>query len=86
MEFVDGRQGTLSGFAGGSPFMMNIASNAGNALVRVESDFFQAFIEQLCHFFMTAEVQVPHEETLNIMGVRGAVLRAQKTPGQWVEL
>lgn len=84
VKFCDGRIGTLTGYAGGSPFMMNIASTSGNALVRVESDFFRAFIEELCHFFRTGEVNVPHEETLTIMAVRGAVLKARSTPGQWV--
>ncbi len=86
LRFCDGRVGTLSGYAGGSPFMMNIASTSGNQLVQVQSNFFRAFIRELCHFFQTAQVRVPHEETLAIMSVRGAVLRAQQMPGQWVQV
>lgn len=86
LRFRDGRMGTLSGYAGGSPFMMNIASSSGNQLVQVQSDFFRAFIRELCHFFLTAQVRVPHEETLAIMAVRGAVLQAQQTPGRWVQV
>ena len=35
---------------------------------------------------ITAEVKVPHEETLQIMAVRGAMLQAQKAPGVWVDV
>lgn len=86
LEFADGRRGTLAGFEGGAPFGMNIASKTGNTAVTVQSDFFGAFIKELCDFFATGEIKVPHEETLAIMAVRGAVLNAQKNPEQWVNV
>ena len=86
LEFVDGRQATLTGFGKGSPFMMNIASEDCAQVVKVESDFFHEFIVDLCDFFCNPVIKVPHEETLSIMAVRSAVLRAQKVPGQWVDM
>lgn len=86
VAFVDGRRGSISGYRAGSPFMMNIASKEANQLIRVESDFFHNFIVELVNFFRTGVVEVSHEETLRIMAVRGAGLKAQTCPGQWVEV
>jgi len=84
LEFTDGRFATLTGFDGGCPFMMHVATESAAIRLEVKSNFFGAFIEVLCDFFLHGEVKVPHEETLAIMAVRGAVLQAQETPGQWV--
>ncbi len=86
VQFRDGRCATLSCFAGGSPFVTNVSLRSGNRLITVESDFFAAFIEELCRFYQTGEVRVPHRETLAIMAVRGAGLLAAKTPGVWVDV
>ena len=86
LHFADGRHGSLSGFMGGSPFVTNIQMTGGARCLTVTSDFFRAFIAELVEFFRTAEVRVPHEETLRIMAVRGAMLQAQKTPGVWVDV
>ena len=86
LEFTDGRFATLTGFDGGCPFMMHVATQGEALRVEVKSDFFGAFIRQLCDFFLGGDVKVPHDETLAIMAVRGAVLQAQETPGQWVNV
>jgi hypothetical protein len=70
----------------GAPFQMNVASTAGNKTITVESNFFHNFIVELCDFFLNGTEKVPHEETLTIMAVRGAVLKAHETPNIWVEL
>lgn len=86
LEFTDGRCATVTGFDGGCPFMMQVATTGEAKAVSVTSDFFGAFIRQLCDFYRTGIPKVPHEETLAIMAVRGAVLEAMEKPGQWVEL
>lgn len=87
LEFEDGRQATLNGFDGGTcPFMMNIATSQCSTLIKVESDFFYDFIVNLVEFFRNSAIKVPHEETLAIMSIRSTILRAQKTPGLWVEV
>mgnify|MGYP000900851139 CR=1 FL=1 len=77
---------TLTGYAKGSPFMMNIAGKAENTLVKVESDFFHNFIVELVAFLRTGEIHVPHDQTLAIMAVRGAGLEAIQKPGVWVDV
>lgn len=84
IEFADGRAATLTGYQSGSPFMMNIAADAGSKLVEVKSDFFGAFIARLVEFFRDSSKFVPHAETLQIMAVRTAGLKALENPGVWV--
>ena len=86
IAFSDGRCATLTGYEKGSPFMMNVTSADGARVIRVESDFFQAFIRNLVAFFRDPSRIVPHEETLRIMAVRGAGIEALRRPGEWVRV
>ena len=86
VQFRDGRSATVSCFGTGSPFVTNIGGKNKSKMVTVESDFFREFIKELCRFYQTGEIQVPHEDTISIMAVRGAGLRAQQTPGVWVKV
>ena len=47
LRFADGRTATLSGYAKGSPFMMNIARSTENSVLEIRSDYFRHFIEAL---------------------------------------
>lgn len=84
VEFTDGRIASFTGYAKGSPFMMNIACADGAKLIEVKSDFFHEFIVRLVEFFRDPARIVPHEETLRIMAVRGAGLKAIEAPGTWI--
>lgn len=86
IEFADGRAAALTGYEAGSPFMMNIATESGAKVVRVESDFFAAFIRGLVDFFRDSTKIVPHAETLQIMAVRTAGLKALDNPGTWISV
>ena len=86
IRFEDGRTATINGFDMHSPFMMNIALKDKCCIVNVQSDYFGGFIKNLVRFFETGEGAVPHEETLRIMAVRGAGLKAAQKPGQWVNI
>lgn len=44
LRFADGRTATLSGYAKGSPFMMNIARSTENSVLEICSDYFRHFI------------------------------------------
>lgn len=86
VEFIDGRKGTISQFAGGSPFMANICGTDGNTVVNIESDYFHEFIVELVAFYRTGIVKVPHEETIAIMALREAGIKAQQHPGEWIAI
>ncbi len=86
IAFADGRFGTISGFRNGSPFLMNIAGREKSQVIEVKSAYFHNFMMELVDFFRTRTVKVPHCDTLRIMAVREAGLRAAACPGQWVEV
>lgn len=86
IQFEDGRYATMSGYTGGSPFMMNIQYDRGAQLIRVESDYFEEFLKSLTDFFLNGDVKVPHETTIRIMAAREAGLRAMQKPDEWVEV
>lgn len=84
IAFEDGRHGSISGYQGGSPFMMNIAFRSGAQVINVQSDFFHNFIVELIDFFENGMVKVSHKETLAIIAVRSAGMQAVHAPGQWI--
>jgi len=82
--FVDGRWATVSCFAGESPFAMNLCMEPQNAAIHVESAFFEEFTAALVAFFIDGKPSVPHEETLWIMALREAGMRALANPCEWI--
>lgn len=86
IAFADGRTATLAGYDAGSPFMMNLTGRDGAKMIEVKSAYFNRFIEQLVAFFRDPSKIVPHEETIAIMDVRGAGIRALAKPGEWIEI
>jgi len=86
IEFADGRTATLHGYKAGSPFMMNVAAADGAKVIEVKSNFFHNFIVNMIAFFRDSTKIVPHEETLRIMAIRGAGLKAIEKPMEWIEV
>ena len=84
IEFKDGRCATLCG-GGDAPFAMQIRTENGEKKIEVKSDMFRYFMQHLVAFFRDPKQIVPHEETLRIMAVRGAGVKAILKPGEWVE-
>lgn len=85
IRFADGRLATMTGYATGSPFVLNIAGTK-NQVITVESDYFDAFLRDLVRFFETGESRVDHETTIRIMAVREAGLKALAQPNTWIEV
>ena len=86
IEFKDGRYATLAGYDGDIPFKMDIKTAEDVKEITVDSNLFGPFMRQLAAFFQNPAEVVPHEETLRIMAVRGAGVKAMKTPGEWVNV
>ena len=82
--FDDGRTATITGYADGSPFMMNVATRGGNRVINVESDYFGGFLKALVRFFQTRQPAVDSRTTIDIMSVREAGLKALERPGEWI--
>ena len=86
IAFKDGRYATPAGYAGDIPFKMDIKTAEGVEKITVKSDMFRGFMQHLVAFFRDPKQIVPHDETLRIMAVRGAGVKAMATPGEWVEI
>ena len=84
VEFEGGKYATISGYAQGSPFVLNCNTKHGAVVAEAKSDFFHDFIVALVDFFRTGVVKVSHEETLSIMKLRTCAMEASKNPGTWV--
>ena len=86
IEFADGRTATMAHFEGGAPFMAQVCLEDGNQTLSITSNFWSEFIRVLIQFFKDQKEPVSHQETLNVMAVREAGIKAVKTPGQWIEI
>jgi hypothetical protein len=87
IKYRDGRQATMNQYGSDFPFSMALSYETGQSkLLKVESDFFGAFIKNLIGFFETGKPVVPPEETIAIATVLELGMKAAKSPHQWVEL
>jgi len=87
VEFDDERIATVTNFKRGMGFSISAAyDNAPAQVYAAEKDFFHAFIVALADFFRTGAIPVQPEETLRIMAVREASMKALAAPGEWVEV
>ncbi len=86
IRFEGDRIASMSGFERGAPFAMQITGASGVQTINVQSDYFGGFIRALVDFFRNPEPAVPHAQTLEIMAIRGAGLKAIDRPGEWIEV
>lgn len=84
LEWEDGRIASMICTGGGTPFIATLLLDSGCETVEVKSDFFGAFIDGLVNFFETGKIPVSHEETIRIIAVREAGLKAMECPGEWI--
>lgn len=85
--YGDGRQATINLYGWECPFSTALSYEAGSSkFLKIESDFFGAFIENLIVFFETDKPPVPQAETIAIATILEFGIKAAKTPYQWLEL
>ena len=54
--------------------------------VAIQSDFFKNLIADILRFFRTGEVLFNKEETLEVMKIREAIIKAKGKDGEWTEI
>lgn len=84
IRFEDGRVGSISGSYPDSPFAAQLTIGSGNRNINITSNYFESFISELAAFFRNGKLMAPHEETLSIMAIRTAALKALDTPYSWI--
>ncbi|MBO5879158.1 MAG: hypothetical protein J6Q68_01215 [Clostridia bacterium] len=82
VSYSDGRAATLS-YCPTNSFSV---SADGGEKVAFESDFFAALMEKILCFFETEEIPVSKEDTLEVMAIRTALIKAYENLGATVEI
>lgn len=85
-EWTDGRCTSFVCTGGDAPFAALLCLEDGTEHVTVTSDFFGGFIDNLVRFFKTGAIPVEHSETVEIMAIREAAIKAADHPGEWIYL
>jgi len=87
IEFTDGKRATVSHHGWECPFGMTVGFADGTCKdFTVQSDFFANFISELVDFFVTKEVKVSHAETIAVIAVIEAAIKASSKPGNWINI
>jgi hypothetical protein len=60
--------------------------DGSSKVLTVESDSSKSFIMAMIDFFRTGHVKVPHEQTVAVIAVREAVMKAAQYPGSWISI
>ena len=67
-------------------YYTNIVNKDGSVVrIKTESNFFGNFIAALVEFFDTGVIPVPHEQTISVMSIRAAGIKALEKPFTVVE-
>ena len=85
VEFEGGRWASWGHF--NCDFGMAIGYDGGNKLVVPKfSDYFPNFVHELIDFFETGALKAQKAETMAVIGIREAGLKALQNPGTWVSV
>ena len=85
IEFDGGRRANLSHHGWDCPFALSVDYADGTSkIAAVHSEYFLEFVRQMADFFLTGDVKVGHAETVAIISVREAALKAAQRPGEWI--
>ena len=79
LEWSDGRAASLTCTGKDGAFWANVGLEQENRIFQITSDNFGAFLEG-------EDIPVTHSETVRIMAVREACLKASRQPGIWFEV
>lgn len=86
IEFADGRTAQIYQCMG-AEFKITVVDKDNNQIeYPLTSDYFSLFIENLIEFFDGGIVQVPHEQTVDVIAVREAGLKAFEKPFSWIDV
>ncbi len=88
IEFADGRYAQFIHRTDEKRSFTLTTVNKENAakIYTVNSDYFSLFFDALIRFFDTGIVPVPHEQTVDVIAVRAAGMKALQSPFVWVEV
>ncbi len=78
---------SLFGWNGATPSTMTVRYMDGSmAAIPELTEYFDRFVQNMCHFFETGEGMVDKAQTLSIMALIEAAHKAEEKPGEWVKV
>lgn len=84
IEFEDGRLAQMYQTFD-SPFRLTLNKKDNKSdILEIKSDYFRLFLAELIKFFDTGEIPVPNEQTVDVIAIREAGLKAMSSPYEWV--
>lgn len=86
VAYGDDRAATMTFSPKALPFTVLSEGGEKPRWQQVKSDFFAALLRDILRFYESGETSFDIAETLEVMAVREAALRALDTPGQWISL
>ena len=86
VSYPDGRHATMM-FAPCMPFAATVADAEGHSIhLSINSSFFDYLIADIFHFFETGETSFCGCETLEVMKLREAIIKAKSEADVWLKL
>lgn len=86
VEFENGKTAVMN-YGEAYGFSIHTEDNQGNCSYQeIRSDFFKTLLETILSFYETGEVPFAKEETLNVMKIREAVIKAKNCLGRTIKL
>lgn len=86
VDFGDAELSTLY-FAQGTPFSISAKSDDGTVNdYSIDSDFFRNLLSEILEFFASGKVPFDTKETLQVMKIREAIVKAVANLGDWIIL
>lgn len=88
IRFSDGRFATSHHLDFKRPFSIHVKYKDGKPAGYMDDckDFYPGFVTALVKFFRTKEIPVDPEETVAVIAVREAIMKAKDMPGEWVKV
>ena len=70
-----------------NPFAITTESKNENAQIHsISSDYFKSMLKSILEFFESGDIPFEKEQTLEVIAIRDALLKAENNPDEWVEI
>lgn len=87
IEYNDGRHASCACYPKRTPFLTNVGYSDGTTdHLTVDNDFYPNLMKEIISFFETGEIPVPHEQTVEVIAIWSAGLKAMQVPNTWIEV
>lgn len=86
VKFSYGRCGFLE-YASSNPFSIAVEEKNGDTFTKnIDSEFFIGMLDSILNFFLNGNLPFEKEQTLAVIGIRDALIKAIDTPDEWVKV